>query len=374
MVNIVLSGGPGSGKSTSISKIEATLTARGYKVLIVPESATELILNGIFPCDNISLEQFQEFVLDKQLGKEKMYEEVGKFFDTDKVVLILDRGIGDQLAYIDKSSVEQMLDRRGLTMSNAIGRYDLVFHLVTAADGAEEHYEWAGSGNICANQARSESPEEARTKDKRTLNGWIQAGCQKLKVIDNSTDFNTKINRVLIEIFNLLGEPVPSEIERKYLIKRPSSEVLDSIDLSSKSHIIQTYLKRKTTEIERRVRQRGSKETGFMFYSTEKTDAGLGERIEIDHKISDREYINLLSEADTSLHQISKERYCFVYNTQFFELDIYPFSDEYAILEIELTNINNPVDLPPFLNVVKDVTDDKTFKNYSISKDLKLIV
>ena len=52
-------------------------------------------------------------------------------------------------------------------------------------------------------------------------------------------------------------------------------------------------------------------------------------------------------------------------------MDIYPFSDEYAIVEIELNDINENVKLPP-LDFVKDVTDDKKYRNSELAKTLKL--
>ena len=46
---IVLTGGPCSGKTTSIQKIEEEFTQLGYKVIIVPEAAPILINSGIRP-------------------------------------------------------------------------------------------------------------------------------------------------------------------------------------------------------------------------------------------------------------------------------------------------------------------------------------
>lgn len=365
---IVLSGGPGGGKSTSMSRIEQTLSARGYKVLIIPESATELIINGIIPCDKLSLDTFQEIVLDKQLSKETLYDKISSYYNED-IIILLDRGIPDQLAYISKEKFEQMLEKRNLDLSKATDRYDLVLHLVTAADGASENYEWAG-GTKCNNKARSESPIEAIEKDKMTLNGWMLAGCKKLKVIDNSSDFNNKIDRVLSEVFNLIGEPIPYQTERKFLIKKPSINILENLNLSSKSEIIQTYLTPINPEIERRVRQRGNIKDGYTFYYTEKSDITEGERKEVEKRISTREYINLISEADFTLHQIKKYRYCFIDNNQFFELDIYPFSDEYAILEIELKNMSDKIQLPTFLEIIKEVTNDLNYRNISLAKTL----
>ena len=63
MLKVCISGGPGSGKSSAQSVLMQQLAERGYKTLFCPETATELILNGIVPGDTISLEEFQKFVL-----------------------------------------------------------------------------------------------------------------------------------------------------------------------------------------------------------------------------------------------------------------------------------------------------------------------
>lgn len=83
------------------------------------------------------------------------------------------------------------------------------------------------------------------------------------------------------------------------------------------------------------------------------------------------QYVGLLAEADTELHQIVKERYCFLYDNRQFELDLFPFSDEYAILEIEVRDIDEKIVLPA-LDIVKEVTDDPRYKNHYIAKIMKL--
>ena len=83
------------------------------------------------------------------------------------------------------------------------------------------------------------------------------------------------------------------------------------------------------------------------------------------------EYIEYLQEADTSLHQISKTRYCFVYDNKYFELDIYPFSDEYAVLEIELNSLDEEIKFPD-VEIVKEVTDDENYRNHSLAKTMTL--
>lgn len=371
MLKIVLSGGPGSGKSVGKNILVQLLEARGYHVFTVFEAASALILNGIHPSSTISLDEFQTFILDMQLANEKIFDNVVKYYDPNKTIIFYDRGIMDGAAYMKRNEFLKLLKTRKLSLSDVYARYDAVFHLVTAADGAEAYYSWndPSKDDVGNNAARGESPEEARIMDKKTLNAWI--GHPHLRVFDNSTDFKGKIDRVIKEVFALLGEPEPSEIERKYLIKKPTDQEIEKLGCVSKTQIVQTYLKKDNNVAERRVRQRGTKADGFNFYYTEKTDVSSGVRIENEKKISRDEYLNLLSEADTSLHQIVKTRYCFVYEKQYFEMDIYPFSDEYAIVEIELNDINENVNLPP-LQFIKDVTDDKKYKNYELAKHLSL--
>lgn len=370
MLRLCLTGGPGAGKTEISSYLMQKLEERGYYIFFCPETPTELILNGIKPGKNLSLVDFQNFVLDKQLAKEKLYDELVNYYPEDKIIIFYDRGIMDACAYVDKDVFEGMLSKRGLTFADAYSHYDAILHLVTAADGAEKFYQWndPAKEDVGNNAARSESPEEARIKDKKTLNAWI--GHPHLRVFDNSTDFEGKVKRVIEEVFALLGEPVPKEIERKYLIKMPTNQQLSSIGCISTTNIIQTYLKQTNPNTERRVRQRGTKDDGFTFYYTEKTKIGFGTRMEKEERISLNEYVAYLSEADSSLYQISKTRRCFVYDKQYFELDIYPFNEDYAILEIELNDLNEKVSLPPF-EFVKEVTNDDGYSNHSLAKTLQ---
>ena len=47
VTNIVITGGPCAGKSTGMSVIEQELTQKGYKVFVIPETATEVITAGV---------------------------------------------------------------------------------------------------------------------------------------------------------------------------------------------------------------------------------------------------------------------------------------------------------------------------------------
>ena len=71
--------------------------------------------------------------------------------------------------------------------------YDAVFHLVTAAKGAEEFY------TLENNTARTETKEEAIKSDDNLIKAWN--GHPHFRIIDNSTNFDDKIKKLLKKIF-----------------------------------------------------------------------------------------------------------------------------------------------------------------------------
>ena len=73
-------------------------------------------------------------------------------------------------------------------------------------------------------------------------------------------------------------------------------------------------------------------------------------------------------EADTEKRQIRKTRYCLTHDNQYFEIDIYPFWKDKAVVEIELNDENQTVVFPEQLRVIKEVTDDSSYKNASLAK------
>lgn len=354
---IVLTGGPCGGKSTCLCRVDEALTSRGYKVFVVPETATEIKKGGIKPTE-FGVMTFQNVLMNMQLQKEKMYLEVAKKVKGKDVVILYDRGLLDSKAFMSKEEFESLLKKFKLSEIELRDTYDAVFHLKTTADGAEEFY------TLGNNSARSETPEEAREVDKRIISAWT--GHPHLRVIDNSEDFEGKISKLINEIFSFLGVPAPTEIERKYLIEMPNIKELCKLYSITKSNIIQTYLIN-TKDSERRIRQRGLNGSYSYFY-TEKRKITELKRVETEKKISQSEYLDYMMEADTSLKQIRKDRYCFVYKDSYIEMDVYPFWKDNAIVEVELTNEGQKVELPPEIKVIREVTEDKRFKNNQLAK------
>lgn len=365
--DIVLTGGPCAGKTTAIATIVQELTQKGYTVFVVPETATELIKSGYAPWQDCTNNyEFQRFVLKKQLNKELLYAEIAEEISAEKIVILYDRGILDGKSYIKDEDFSKLLDSFNLNEVMVRADYDAVFHLVTAAKGASEFY------TLSNNEARTESPEEAIRLDELGIKNWN--GHPHLRIIDNSTDFEGKLKRLLKEVYAVLGDPVPLEIEHKYLIEKPNLAELSELVSIEVIDILQTYLISENKNTERRIRQFG-KNGNYSYYYTEKKEITALKRVEIERCITKDEYLRLLTEADTTLHQISKKRVCFVYESQYFELDIYPNSNNnlesnQAILEIEVTQENSEIKIPNFIKIIREVTEEVEFKNYSLAKKL----
>ena len=366
ITTIALTGGPCGGKSTSISVLEQELTNKGYQVFVVEEMATNVILSGANP-GVTGLYEFQRMLMKMQYERNKAYEHMAENFvkeNNKPVVIIYDRGIPDSKGFMSDEDYSKLVKELGYTETEIMDYYDGVFHLVTAADGAREAY-------TCENNAaRTETPEQAIERDKSCMRAWT--GHSHLRVIKNGCTFKEKIDNLLEEVYTLLGVPVPVETERKYLVsKQGLGEAISELSKTTVD-IIQTYLVENEPGVERRIRQRGTN-GNYTFYYTEKQKISDISRTEKERKISESEYLRLMLEADTSLHQIRKTRTCFVYDGTYFELDEYPFWGEEAILEVELTNESKEVNIPNNIHVIKEVTTDDRYKNRALAENCGII-
>ncbi|MBO5857494.1 MAG: AAA family ATPase [Clostridia bacterium] len=358
LTKIVITGGPCAGKSTAMSRIQEEFTELGYTVLFVSETATELINGGVAPWTCKTSEEFQKLLMNLQIEKERIFELSANVMSSEKVLIVCDRGMLDNKAYMSQEAFVNTLKELNLNEIEIRDNYDAVFHLVTAADGAEEFYTTEN------NSARTETPEQAIMLDRKLLSSWT--GHPHLRVIDNSSAFENKIKKLIVEISSFLGEPEPLEIERKFLIEYPDIDWLENLPNCKKIEIIQTYLKSGENE-EVRVRQRGMN-GNYIYFKTIKRKVDDLKRIEIEKRLSKDEYLTLLMEADTEKRQIRKNRYCLMDNNQYFEIDVYPFWNDKAILEIELSDENTGIVFPERIRIIKEVTDDENFKNASLAK------
>lgn len=369
----VLTGGPCAGKTTALAMLLQKLSDFGVTPFLVSEVATHVIMNGIRFEKVENWPKLQQEIIRTQLLFEDIMERFANLQPGKRKILICDRGAMDGMAYTSPEEFKalvQDMDYRLIDLRDK--RYAAVFHLVTAADGAEKFY------NL-ENAARTETPEQARTLDKKTLGAWN--GHEHLHIIGNRSkkeakpaDFKEKMETLLKEFCHTLGIPVPLEIERKFLL---APECIDQAYLSEgfrkwdifypvEVQIRQSYLEATDPNVERRVRER--KQDGESLYTyTEKQEVRSGVRVERERIIPAREYIELLKQRYPDRADIRKRRYSFAYNGQYCQIDIVDSPVQLALFEIELTEENNTAAIPASVRVLKEVTDDSRYKNASIA-------
>ena len=358
VTKIVITGGPCAGKTTGMSWIQNAFAERGYTVLFVPETATELISGGVAPWTCGTNEDYQKCQCRLQLDKEKIFESAARTMKSDKILLVCDRGALDNKAYMTDAEFEDVLRYLDTNEVELRDSYDAVFHLVTAAKGADEFY------TMSNNAARYESVEQAAALDDRLIAAWT--GHPHLRIIDNATEFEKKMKRLISEIAGFLGEPEPYEIERKFLIEYPDTAMLEKLPNCKKVEVIQTYLRSDPGE-EIRIRQRGCG-GHYIYFETKKITVSGLKRIEIEKRLTKDEYLERLMDADPERHSIRKDRYCLADGNQYFEIDVYPFWKDKAIAEIELLEPEEEIRFPKILKLIREVTEDPEYKNSSLAK------
>ena len=365
---IAVTGGPCSGKSTFMLYVREKLLDYGVRALAVPESATIMISGAVPDIERIYREDprlynlVQQQIFEMQWELERRFEETAGIFANDRVALISDRGAMDSLAYWTEDAFYRALAEHGTNVHEALANYDAVIFLVTAAKGAESFYTTAN------NAARRETLEEARAVDDKTLRAWI--GHPHLIIIDNerSLSFEHKMRRALRAVTRVLGIPAPLEIERKYLV--PASLLNAGKDLlrdARVSVIEQMYIDVSSGDEQVRIRKR-TYSGHSLCYETRKRRISAAVRTEIERRISSVEYDSLSRLRIPGTRVIQKQRHCFVYHNQYFELDIFEEPSYLCLLEIELTEESETVELPHAWRDLLDVTEDPQFTNYEIAR------
>ncbi len=316
-----------------------------------------MITGGVAPWTCGTNLDFQKCQFSLQLHKEAVFEQAARSMSDDKILIVCDRAALDNKAYMNDAEFAAVLAAIARDEVTLRDSYDAVFHLVTAAKGAEAFYTTAN------NAARRETPEQAAALDDKLIAAWT--GHPHLRVIDNSTGFEDKMKRLIAEILSFLGEPEPYEIERRYLIGYPDTAALEKLPNCRRIEISQTYLISAEGE-ERRVRQRGA-DGHYVYYETVKRRISDMKRVEIERRLTQDEYLRLLMDADPSKRTIRKTRYCLTEGGRSYEIDVYPFFSDKAILEVELASEDEQVVIPERFTVIREVTDDPAYKNSALA-------
>ena len=352
-LKICLTGGPCGGKSTALSKIEQTLTDKGYKVFVIEETATRYINAGIKPFgdDAISRLEFENMILKVQITEEQAFERTANLLDK-KCIILCDRGIFDIKSFISNEEFDYLLNKNNLSKIKLMDSYNMVINLNTVAKGKPELY------TLDNNTARSEGVKEAIIRDDKCLDAW--SFHQNLKIIDNSTNFEEKIDKVINEINNYLG--IEKRHDKKYLVEL--TEEFDTFIKEKelvKVDIKQTYLKT-DKDYEIRLRKR-TVDNNSTYYITVKKNNYDVQKIVTEELISKEEYERIL-ESSKIINEVGKQRISFVHDNKFYKLDL--FKDGLCILETD-----KKINVPPCIKIIKDVTSIDNYYNVNIKSNKK---
>jgi len=366
---LVLTGGPCSGKTTGQARLSTFFENMGWKVYRVPETATHLLSGGVefAQMDPEQVEEFQEDLLLCMIQTEETFFRLARR-SAQNCLVICDRGTMDARAYMSEESWDRVLKRNAL---NAVelrdNRYDQVVHLVTAANGAEDYY------NTEDNPMRKEGLELARARDQATGEAWI--GHPYLEIIDNSTDFDTKLKRLIAAVCLRVDIDIGDRLAKKskkvkFLVAKMPSDVM--FPSFQDFHVVHEYLISANPKIQLRLRMRGQGNTYSYQYTVRQVRAN-DQVVELRRQISHRDYLNLLAQRDHSHYTVHKNRRCFLWHNLYFQLDIYlppcsPKCEGLVLLETYTTLKSSDVKLPPFLEVLRDVTDDPEFSMFNLSR------
>ncbi len=132
---IVLTGGPGGGKTTLINELRNDAAWRG-RFVALPEAIFVALPVGISPQEP----QFQRLMVNIQRNLEEAVLQTLE--PTDSRFILCHRGTLDPLAYWLARGWAQadFFAQDSVSLENHYQRYQAVIHLVTAANGAETHY------------------------------------------------------------------------------------------------------------------------------------------------------------------------------------------------------------------------------------------
>ena len=155
------------------------------------------------------------------------------------------------------------------------------------------------------------------------------------------------------------------EIERKYLIRMPDSELLSRLPASE---IEQIYI---LSPEGPRERIRRSDYGGKIEYThtREKRQNDLS-RVQMEEEIDEERFRELRSRADPSRGVIRKKRLIYSFDGQAFEIDVFPFWDDRALMELELDDEGQELRFPPRIEIVREVSSEKNYTNSALAREI----
>lgn len=366
MWEVALSGGPCSGKTTSLARLPERLAEHSLRTLVIPEVATMLIAAGVPVAqvvgsgDKEAILDMEEHIFLLQREMRARYLALARALGGSWVILC-DRGEMDHAAYMGRGDFESLLDRHGLGYAEVRDSYDCVVHMVSTAVDMPQAYTTEN------NTARYDSVERAAELDAACLDSWTGSS---LVVVDNSTGFEGKLARVEQAVLRACGVTAPISVQRKLLLAQAPDLGSEPLVSAQPFEITQTYLRAESEQVERSVRlvrHRGQDTWTYVTKRPAPPGLGVGARERVEARISRSEYQRLLGDADPACVPVHKARHVFVHDNVVCRVEsLSPLG--LWVLEAEVPSSLHSFQPPPSLAVARDVTGDPSYLTRSLAE------
>lgn len=372
VIKIALTGGPAGGKTSVLKAINALvenkedsdykniiyLNDTKIKLITIPETATELISNGITPVEAKSVYDFQNILFAIQKSKESNALQTVKFgYDVDVCLFIYDRGLLDGRAYLNnKDEFNCIVAENDMKELEILDNYDLVIDLLSTATCAPKKY------NLGSNKARFEDVEWAKSIDNLTSTAW--AGHRNLKLFSSDMPFKDEIEEVIKYIKSYITYGVENN-QISYLIENDYDVFSKYTDeFSRRINVTKTYIdfgftSTMNTALVKRT-YKGC--TTYFLQVSEKNN-----RIIKDEKIDEITY-EILSNRYDVIKEIEKEELSFVENGHLFKVSFY---DDFTTLEVDKDDKRSIMELPEGIKIIEKLDDSLDKLSKSKQKVLK---
>lgn len=373
IVKVVLTGGPGGGKTSVLNAIKnLTITEEGYKNIIklgdkkiklvtISETATELISSGIPPTEAERIYDFQDILFEIQKSKEESSIKSLRFgYDTDIILFLYDRGLLDGMAYLDKKGeFEDIMASKDVKELDILDKYDLVLDLLSTATCAPEKYGFE------SNEARFEDVEWAKSVDRKTSAAWV--GHRNMKLFDSGVSLEEEVNNVIeyLKDYILNGSNIEKE---EYFIENNPVTFSKYNDVNSRrinvvnthidfgiDNVVDTILVKRT--------YRGYS-TYFLQFVTKGSEKA---RIIKDERIDENTYKRLLTRYDIKNVEEKKEL-SFVEGKHLYKVSFY---NDFTTLEVEKGLDNEEIIIPKDIKIIRKIRDFSEKSELASKKVLK---
>lgn len=184
---IVLTGGPGGGKTTALDLIRREFSG---KIASVPEAATMIFSGGIERSTNDDVLKSQQTAI---YNLQKHLEDIQRASHPECLILC-DRGTLDGLAYWPDSP-EDFFKQMNTTLDQELARYDAVIFFETAAK--------SGESIKSNNPIRNESEQAAIALDEKLKQVWSQH--PNFNLVGSSESFVKKVMFGIMTVENVIG-------------------------------------------------------------------------------------------------------------------------------------------------------------------------